>query len=39
MLLFSGSLILCRYIEDTVSIDIEGYLNLRDSTRSRGDSI
>ena len=39
MLLFSGSQILCGYIDDTVGIDIECHLDLRDSARSRRDSV
>ena len=39
MLLFSGSQILCRYIYNTVSVDIEGYLDLRDTSSCWRNSI
>ena len=39
MLLLAGSQILCGYIYDTVGIDIEGYLDLRNASSCRRDSI
>src|SRR5690606_25188292 len=37
LLLFSGSFIFRRNLHDTVSIDVEGYLNLWNTSRSRSD--
>ena len=39
MLLFSCSQVFCRYIYDTVGIDIKGNLDLRNATSCRRDSI
>ena len=39
MLLLTGTLILCGYIYDTVRIDIEADLNLRNTTTCREDTI
>ena len=39
MLFFSCSEIFCRYVDDTVCINIESNFDLRDSTRSRRDSV
>ena len=33
-LLFASTLVFCRYVNDTVSVDVEGYFDLRNSTRS-----
>jgi len=38
-LLFAGSFVLGRYIEDTIGVDIEGYFDLRGTTTSGGDTI
>ena len=39
MLLLAGGLVLCGNAEDTVGIDIEAYLDLRDSTGCGSDSV
>ena len=39
MLFLACSLVLCGYGEYTVGIDIEGYFNLRYSTRCRSNSV
>ena len=39
LLLLAGSLVLCGNIEDTVGVDVESHLDLRDSPRSRCDSV
>ena len=37
-LLLASGLILGRYLQDTVGIDVEGYLNLRNTTTSRSNT-
>ena len=39
MLFLAGALILCTDAEDTVGIDVETYLNLRDSARCRCNTV
>jgi len=38
LLLLASTLVLGTHIEDTVGIDLEGHIDLRDATRSRRDS-
>ncbi len=39
LLLLARTLILSRYVQDTVCVDVERYLNLRNATRSCGDTV
>ena len=39
LLLLARTLILSRYVQDTVSVDVEGNLDLRNTTRSCGDTV
>ena len=39
MLLLASAEILCSYVNDTVSVDIECNFDLRDSTGSRSDAV
>ena len=39
LLLLAGSLVLCGYVQDTVGIYIEGYLDLRDTAGCGGDAV